>query len=210
MRSFIRLFLLILVLFTVGCVQKENKQKIISDPVATESQEQKKPATRPANSVLAPDFTLQTINGKIVSLNEFMGKVIILNFWATWCFPCRMEIPDFNELYKKYSDKGLEILGISISDTKDQLVNFLKAYTIDYPVLYGNQIDMQKIIMDYGGVYSIPMSFLIGKNNEIKRVYPGAILKQYDPNMYSDLIYTIEASLVEEHKVDNILIVPNE
>ena len=89
-------------------------------------------------------------------------------------------------------------------------MNFLKAYTIDYPVLYGNQGDMQKVIIDYGGVYSIPMSFLIGKNNEIKRIYPGAILKQYDPNMYSDLIYTIETSLAEEYKIDNILIAPNE
>ena len=69
MTSFIRLFSLMLVLFTIGCVQKEDKQKIINDPVATERQEQKKPATRPANSILAPDFTLQTINGEIVSLN---------------------------------------------------------------------------------------------------------------------------------------------
>ena len=88
-----------LVLFTVGCAQKKDKQKNINDPVASEKQEQKKPATRPANSVLAPDFTLQTINGKIISLNEFRGKVIILNFWATWCFPCKMEIPDFIKLH---------------------------------------------------------------------------------------------------------------
>ena len=89
---------------------------------------------------------------KVVSDASFNADVIsstqpvLVDFWAEWCGPCRMEIPDFNELYKKYSDKGLEILGVSISDTKDQLVNFLKAYAIDYPVLYGNQIDMQKII----------------------------------------------------------------
>ena len=98
MRSFIRLFMLMLVMFTVGCAQKKDKQKNINGPVASEKQEQKKPAIRPANSVLAPDFTLQTINGKIISLNEFRGKVIILNFWATWCFPCKMEIPDFIKL----------------------------------------------------------------------------------------------------------------
>ena len=160
---------------------------------------------------IAKDFSLKSVvKDSTYNLSNMKDKVILINFWATWCGPCRMEIPDFNELYKKYSDKGLEILGISISDTKEQLVNFLKAYTIDYPVLYGSQGDMQKVIIDYGGVYSIPMSFLIGKNNEIKRIYPGAILKQYDPNMYSDLIYTIETSLAEEYKVDNILIVPNE
>ena len=160
---------------------------------------------------IAKNFSLKSVvKDSTYTLSNMKDKVILINFWATWCGPCRMEIPDFNELYKKYSDKGLEILGISISDTKDQLVNFLKAYTIDYPVLYGSQGDMQKVISDYGGVYSIPMSFLIGKNNEIKRIYPGAILKQYDPNMYSDLIYTIETSLAEEYKIDNILIAPNE
>ena len=160
---------------------------------------------------IAKNFSLESVvKDSTYTLSNMKDKVILINFWATWCGPCRMEIPDFNELYKKYSDKGLEILGISISDTKDQLVNFLKAYTIDYPVLYGSQGDMQKVIIDYGGVYSIPMSFLIGKNNEIKRIYPGAILKQYDPNMYSDLIYTIETSLAEEYKVENILTVPDE
>ena len=182
---------------------------IISSELSQEQINKVKEVTNDINK--ASNFSLKSvIEDSTYTLSNMNDKVILINFWATWCGPCRMEIPDFNELYKKYSDKGLEILGVSISDTKDQLVNFLKAYAIDYPVLYGNQIDMQKIIMDYGGVYSIPMSFLIGKNNEIKRVYPGAILKQYDPNMYSDLIYTIETSLAEEHKVDNILIVPNE
>jgi len=182
---------------------------IISNELSQEQINKIKEVTNDINK--ASNFSLKSvIEDSTYTLSNMNDKVILINFWATWCGPCRMEIPDFNELYKKYSDKGLEILGISISDTKDQLVNFLKAYTIDYPVLYGNQIDMQKIIMDYGGVYSIPMSFLIGKNNEIKRVYPGAILKQYDPNMYSDLIYTIETSLSEEYKVDNILVVPNE
>ena len=154
----------------------------------------------------AGNFSLKSvIEDSTYTLSNMNDKVILINFWATWCGPCRLEIPDFNELYIKYFDKGLEILGISISDTKDQLINFLKAYKIEYPVLYGDQAEMQKVIIDYGGVYSIPMSFLIGKNNEIKRVYPGAILKQYDPNMYSDLIYTIETSLAEEYKGINYL-----
>jgi thiol-disulfide isomerase/thioredoxin len=148
----------------------------------------------------AKDFTLKSVvKDSTYTLSEMKDKVVLINFWATWCGPCRMEIPDFNELYNKYSSQGFEILSVSISDTKDQLLNFLKAYNIDYPILYGKQADMQKIIVDYGGVYSIPMSFLIGKNNEIKRVYPGAILKQYDPNMYTDLIYTIESSLAENN-----------
>jgi len=156
---------------------------------------------------IAKDFTLKSVvKDSSYTLSKMTDKVILINFWATWCGPCRMEIPDFNALYEKYSNRGFEILSISISDTKDQLVNFLKAYNIDYPILYGNQVDMQKIIIDYGGVYSIPMSFLIGKNNEIKRIYPGAILKQYDPNMYSDLVYTIESSLDEKYKDHSVKI----
>jgi thiol-disulfide isomerase/thioredoxin len=160
----------------------------------------------------ASDFSLKSISvsDSIYTLSKMNDKVILINFWATWCGPCRMEIPDFNHLYEKYSEKGFEILGISISDTKDQLTEFLKAYKMDYPVLYGNQTEMQKIVSDYGGVHSVPMSFLIGKDNQIKRVYPGAILKQYDPNMYSDLIFNIEVSLSEKHQEDNLLNLPNE
>ena len=155
----------------------------------------------------APDFTLssiQSFNNEIIdssyTLSKMEDKVILINFWATWCGPCRLEIPDFNELYSKYSSRGFDILGVSISDTKDALLNFLKAYKIDYPVLYGKQNEMQKMLSDYGGIYSIPISILVDKNNQILRVYPGAILKQYDPNMYADLIYNIEMSIDEVDK----------
>ena len=147
---------------------------------------------------LAKDFTLKSVkNDSLITLSDMKDKVVLINFWATWCGPCRMEIPDFNELYEKYNSKGLNILGLSISDTKKQLENFLKAYEINYPVLYGDQENIDKIIFEYGGVYSIPTTFLIGKNNKIKRIYPGAILKEYDPNMYADLIFNIELLLSE-------------
>tara|TARA_B100001175_G_C19462682_1_gene617383 strand:+ start:860 stop:1408 length:549 start_codon:yes stop_codon:yes gene_type:complete len=147
---------------------------------------------------LAKNFTLNSVKeDSLYTLSDMKDKVVLINFWATWCGPCRMEIPDFNDLYNKYNSKGLNILGVSISDTKKQLDNFLKVYEIDYPVLYGKQDIMDKIIVDYGGVYSIPTTFLIGKNNRIKRIYPGAILKEYDPNMYSDLVFNIELLLSE-------------
>ena len=79
--------------------------------------------------------------------------------------------------------------------TKQNLEKFLKAYKMDYPVLYGTPSEIQKVTTAYGGIYSIPISVLIDKNNQILRVYPGAILKKYDPNMYADLIYNIELSL---------------
>ena len=170
---------------------------IFTEEITPEQLEKIKEVTKDVNS--APDFSLNSIRtnypDSIYVLSKMKNNVVLLNFWATWCGPCRLEIPDFNELYDKYNKKGLEILGISISDTKEQLQNFLNAYKIDYPILYGTQSELQKVSLEYGGIYSIPISILIGPNNEIVRVYPGAILKQYDPNMYADLIYNIELSL---------------
>ncbi len=179
------------------------------DDLTLEQIEKIKEVTEDVNK--APDFTLNSIHSSdntfldsTYTLSEMKDKVVLINFWATWCGPCRLEIPDFNELYDKYNSRGFEILGISISDTKDQLMNFLNAYKIDYPVLYGGQNEMQKVLSDYGGIYSIPISVLIDKNNQILRVYPGAILKKYDPNMYADLIYNIEISVNKINEDENL------
>ena len=143
----------------------------------------------------APDFTLQALNDSSYTLSKMGGKVVLINFWATWCGPCRMEIPEFNELHKSYHEKGLEILGISVSDNKKQLKNFAKSFAVDYPLLYGSARDMNNIMKDYGGVYAVPSSFLIGKEGSIIWSYPGAILKLYDPQTFSALVYKIEKEL---------------
>ena len=75
--------------------------------------------------LMAPDFELNSMDDKKYKLSDLKGNVVILNFWATWCGPCRMEIPDFNELYLAYKDEGFSILGISTTDTKKMLKNFL-------------------------------------------------------------------------------------
>ncbi len=125
----------------------------------------------------APDFTLKALNDSSYTLSEMRGKVVLLNFWATWCGPCRMEIPDFNEIYKKHGSDKIEILSISISDTRKALENFKKVYPMDYPVLYGKSKELDLIMRDYGGVYAVPTSILIGKNGDILKTYPGALLK---------------------------------
>ena len=125
----------------------------------------------------APDFTLKALNDSSYTLSELRGKVVLLNFWATWCGPCRMEIPDFNEIYKEYGPENIEILSISISDTRKALENFIKVYPMNYPVLYGKQRDLDKIMRDYGGVYAVPTSVLIGKKGDVLKTYPGALLK---------------------------------
>ena len=146
----------------------------------------------------APDFTLTAMNDSNYTLSKLEGKVVLINFWATWCGPCRMEIPEFNEMHKSYHEKGLEILGISVSDNKKQLKNFAKSFAVDYPLLYGNARDINKVMRDYGGVYAVPSSFLVGKWGSIVWSYPGAILKNYDPQTFSALVYEIEKELKVE------------
>ena len=164
------------------------------DTLITLSQKEKvKNALQDINK--APDFTLKAINDGSYTLSKMEGKVVLINFWATWCGPCRMEIPEFNELQKTYHERGLNILGISVSDNKKQLKNFTKSFAVDYPLLYGSAKDMNKVMRDYDGVYAVPSSFLVGKNGNIIWKYPGAILKNYDPQTFADLVYKIEKEL---------------
>lgn len=150
----------------------------------------------------APDFTLTAMSDSMYTLSKLEGKVVLINFWATWCGPCRMEIPEFNEMHKSYHEKGLEILGISVSDNKKQLKNFAKSFAVDYPLLYGGTREMNKVMKDYGGVSAVPSSFLVGKNGNIVWSYPGAILKNYDPQTFATLLYEIEKEL-KKGEVEN-------
>ena len=155
----------------------------------------------------APDFTLNSLTHKIlednsiefieseINLYDLKGKLVLLNFWATWCGPCLYEIPDLNELHEIYNDRGLEILGISISDNGYQLKKFKKQRDIKYPILFDNPQEMQNVTEKYGGIYSIPISILIDTSSQIIRVYNSAILKNHDFRMYADLISYIEANL---------------
>ena len=144
----------------------------------------------------APDFSLPSIDDSTYTLSELRGKVVILNFWATWCGPCRIEIPDFNELYKKHKDDGLEILGISISDTKKALKNFSKSYRVDYPLLFDSPRNMDKITRSYGGVYAVPTSYIIGRKGDIITSFPGAIIKgQYG---YAEFMEKLNIALREK------------
>ena len=92
----------------------------------------------------ASDFSLSSLEDSVYTLSKMKDKVVLINFWATWCGPCRMEIPDFNELYLKHHKEGFEILGIAMDGTKKSLKNFTKSYKMEYPVLYGNARELGK------------------------------------------------------------------
>ena len=138
----------------------------------------------------AYDFSLYMFQDSdkdsIIKLSSLKGNVVLLNFWATWCGPCIAEVPEFNKLYHKYNSKKFEILGISINDSKKQLERFASKVDIAYPILYSSIEEVNVVIQNYGGFYSIPVSFLINREGLVVRGYPGAILGEYWTSMLHD------------------------
>ncbi len=120
----------------------------------------------------APDFTLLDLNNKTVTLDDFKGKVVMVNFFATYCPPCRMEIPDFVELQKKYEKEGFTVVGISVDENPTMLLPpFIKRLGINYPVLQATT----KVLRDYRNVYALPRTFILNRDHEIIRDYTGMI-----------------------------------
>ncbi|MCQ9205729.1 MAG: TlpA family protein disulfide reductase [Omnitrophica bacterium] len=117
----------------------------------------------------APDFALSDVQGKTFHLSDFKGKVILLDFWATWCLFCRMSIPSFVSLYKEYNDKGLEIIGVALEyDGGKILAKFIKEKNIPYTVLIGSE----KLAVEYSA-YGVPTRFLINREGKIVRKFIG-------------------------------------
>ncbi len=119
---------------------------------------------------VAPDFTLTQIDGQPLQLSSYRGKVVLLDFWATWCDPCRDEIPHFVELQQKYGNQGLQIIGVSIDDSIDPVKPFAEKFRINYPIVMGSA----KIGELYGGILGLPIAFMIGRDGHIYRKHIGA------------------------------------
>jgi thiol-disulfide isomerase/thioredoxin len=116
------------------------------------------------------NFKLKDLDGKEVELASFKGKVVLLNFWATWCGPCKAEIPGFVELQEKYRDK-LTIIGYSVDDTAELAKKYAAEYKMNYPILLGEgREDVQDA---YGPIWGIPASFLIDKDGNVCRKHMG-------------------------------------
>lgn len=121
---------------------------------------------KPANF----DFTMKDLDGNDVSLASYKGKVVLLNFWATWCGPCKAEIPGFIELQDKYRDR-LVIVGFSVDDTAEKAREYAKQYNMNYPILLGEgREDVQEA---YGPIWGIPASFIISKDGKVCRKHMG-------------------------------------
>ena len=124
------------------------------------------------------------MNGAEVKLADLKGKVVLLNFWATWCGPCRLEIPWFVELQEKYRDQGFRVVGISVDDPPEALPPFAKRFKVNYPLVVG--VDREDVQKAYGPIFGVPITFIIGRNGRIcmKHVGP-ASQEQFESNIKS-------------------------
>ncbi len=142
------------VMFFAGCGNEDQPEPLSEDAGTSGS----------TASAEAPEFKLMSIDNKTISLSDYKGKIVILDFWATWCPPCRKGIPDLIELQKRYQGR-LNVIGISVDqpDTKPEVEPFAKKMGINYPVVYSDgNVDML-----YGGIEAIPTSFIIDQNGNV-------------------------------------------
>lgn len=173
----IMFYLLIASVSLYGCEKQETNNNI---PEVKES-----PASLMSDAKKAADFSLKTLEGKEVKLSDYKGKIVIIDFWATWCPPCRKGIPDLVELQKEFNDK-LVVIGISLDqqNTIKDLAPFIKQYGINYPVVLGNE----KVVRDYGNIQAIPTSFIIDQTGNIVDTHVGLVPKSTYTNKINRLL----------------------
>ena len=153
----------ILALALTACASQMNKEITITN---------QKPATQ-RNP--APNFTLKDADGKTVKLSDYKGKVVLLNFWATWCGPCKIEIPWFIEFQKTYKDRGFTVLGVSVDDEGWEIVKpYLATRQVNYPVVVADET----VNTMYGGIEALPTTFVIDKDGKIANTHVGLVSKK--------------------------------
>jgi peroxiredoxin len=123
----------------------------------------------------APNFSLQDATGKTLKLSDLKGKVVLLNFWATWCGPCKLEIPWFEDFQTTYKDKPFTVVGVSMDDDGWKAVKpYISSAKMNYPVVVGND----KMADSFGGVDAMPTTFIIDKNGNIAASHTGLVSKE--------------------------------
>jgi peroxiredoxin len=142
------------------------------------------PAPQPRQP--APDFTLTDSTGASVKLSTYRGKVVLLDFWATWCGGCKVEIPWYVEFQNKYRNDGLTTIGVSMDDDGWKSVKpFLEEHKLNYPVVIGNQ----ELATKYGGLTSLPMTLLIDRSGKIAESHAGMVDKDAFENKIKALLH---------------------
>ncbi len=128
----------------------------------------KRAARTTGDHPLAPAFSLTDLNGRKLDLADYKGKVVLLDFWATWCGPCQIEIPGFVKLQERYRDQGLVVIGLSLDDGPGPVREFYQEFRMNYPVALANQE-----VAELYGIFGVPTTFLIGRDGRVYSKYTG-------------------------------------
>lgn len=125
---------------------------------------------RPSREIFGADFTLPDLNGRKVRLKDFRGHVVFLNFWATWCIPCRAEMPAMEKLHREFKEKGLVILALNFRERPEEIKPFVRELQLTFPIL----LDRDGKVSDRYQVFGLPTSYLLGRKGEILGTVVGA------------------------------------
>lgn len=166
-----------LALTVAGCVSQNTRDEIRSyvKPVGKRNS--------------APDFEVKDSNGQSFHLADYKGKVVLLNFWATWCGPCKVEIPWFIEFEKNYKDKGFAVVGVSLDDDGwDAVKPYLQSRKMNYRVALGS-MEIERLYSGGAGIESLPTTFIIDRDGKIADVHVGLISKSDYQNELEELLH---------------------
>ena len=155
-----------------------------ADAEAGASRRRATQSSKPANL----NFTLKDSEGKDFNLASQKGKVILLDFWATWCPPCKVEIPWFVEFQQKYGPKGLIVIGVSVDDPASALKPFGEKYKVNYPLLVGDGRDDIKGPRGYNAAWGLPKTFVIGRDGAICKTHIGLSVKEHFEQQIKSLL----------------------
>jgi peroxiredoxin len=129
------------------------------------------PTTKGSSNWPAPGFSLTDLDDQPLDLGNYRGKVVLLDFWATWCAPCRKDIPRFIAMQEKYHRQGFQVIGISMDDGPKPVQEFYREFKMNYPVALGTE----QLAEAYGGVLGLPVTFLIDRNGRVVAKHTGAV-----------------------------------
>ncbi len=185
MRKRIALFVLMFLLgfMVVSCASSSTPEPsplpptatpVVTVETATPASETSAASGGNSNALPAPDFTLQTLDGESVSLSDYRGKLVMINFWASWCPPCNSEMPDLQSYYEKHKDEDFIILGVNYEDSPDKVQAFVEKYGVTFPIL----LDSEGQVANLFGIQGLPTSFFVDKEGNVLGYQPGPVTKE--------------------------------
>jgi peroxiredoxin len=172
---------LVIALMAIAALVVNSTRGIAAPQAPTKQETSAKP--------MAPDFTLRDLDGERVALKSLRGKVVLVNFWATWCPPCRMEIPDLNRIHTAYEEQGVVVLGVSWDElSSEQIKGFVKNYKVTYPVLHGTQSELSEVGRAYKWEGYLPTTYVVDREGRIQDKHVGAgseklFLRMIEPHL---------------------------